>query len=100
MAKIVIKNKITLEFLGEEYKDSYLEFKSMSISEYEGLLDQLNTDDNKESLKVTVKVLTDHFIDGKFLGEKVEAADLVQFDIQTLITCLEYFTGQKNDPKS
>lgn len=99
MATIVIKKRVSLEFLGEEYAESFLTFRSMSLKEYETLLDELGDKDNKESLRQTVSILKDHFLEGKFLKEDVLAEDLEQFDVQTLVTCLEYFTGQKTDPK-
>lgn len=99
MANIVIKKRVVLEFLGEEYKDSYLVFRSMPISKYEELADKLKDVDNKTSLKVTVDVLKDSFIEGKFEGEDVAKEDLDQFDIETLVTCLEMFTGQRQSPK-
>lgn len=36
---IVIKKRVSLEFLGEEYKDSYIDVRSISIGEYEKLGD-------------------------------------------------------------
>lgn len=36
----VVKKRVSLEFLGEEYKDSYLILKSISVSEYEKLGDK------------------------------------------------------------
>lgn len=99
MANIVIKKRVDLGFLGDEHKDSFLEFKSMTIPEYEKLLGELENMDNIESVKKTLGILETHFLDGKFGDQKVEASDLKQFDVQTLVTCLEYFTGQKTDPK-
>lgn len=102
MATIVIKKKVSLEFLGEDYKDSYLTFKSMPISAYEKLMEELEKvgTDNKESLKITLRILEDNFIEGQFNGEEVKKEDLVQFDIETLVNCLEYFTGQHQSPKA
>lgn len=99
MAKIVIKKRVSLEFLGDEYKDSHLTFKSMSLKEYEKLLEAGEELSNKDALLQTIKILKDHFIEGKFMGEDVTSDDLDDFDIGTLVTCLEYFTGQKLDPK-
>lgn len=99
MANIVIKKRVGLDFLGKDYADSYLEFKSISISEYEKLVGEMEDLDNVQSVKKTVDILKSHFLDGKFQGETVNKEDLDQFDVQTLVTCLEYFTGQKTDPK-
>jgi hypothetical protein len=99
MATILIKKKVALDFLGKEYEDSFLTFKSMPISEYEKLIGELEGADNKSSLKLTVKILKDNFIEGKFQGEDVTKEDLEQFDIETLVKCLEIFTGQSQSPK-
>lgn len=101
MATIIIKKRVTLEFLGEEYKDSYLEFKSLSLAEFEKLLVKLepNQDNNKESIKLIAKVLEDQFISGKFLAEDVVKEDIRQFDLETLTRSFELFTGQRTDPK-
>jgi hypothetical protein len=34
---LVIKRKVSLDFIGEDYIDSFLTFKAISVSEYEGL---------------------------------------------------------------
>lgn len=100
MAKIVIKKRVSLDFLGDEYKESYLTFQSMSIAEYQKLLGEMTDTDNVKSLKLTLDILKRHFLEGKFLDEIVTAEDLDQFDVQTLVSCLEIFTGQQTDPKA
>lgn len=102
MAKIVIKKKISLEFLGEDYKDDYLVFKSLSVSEYEGLLDKLEAvkEDGKKSLQFISEILDKQFLEGQFQNEKVEKQDLKDFDLETLTQCFELFTGRRTDPKA
>ncbi len=99
---IVIKKKITLEFLGDEYKDSYLTFKSVSLKEYEQLIESLDkvTEDNSKSLALIKEILEKHYIEGVFEGEKVEVGDLQEFDIETITTCFQKFTGQGLNPKA
>ncbi len=41
MAKIVIKKKISLEFLGEEYKDAYLVFRTIPMSDYKSFSESI-----------------------------------------------------------
>lgn len=96
MAKIEIKKKITLEFLGDDYKDDYLIFKSMPLREYETILPQLENagEDGKKALPIIKKILEDNFISGKFQNEDVAKEDLSDFDLQTLIKAFEIFTGQ------
>lgn len=101
MAKILIRKKVDLTFLGEEYKDDYLVFKSMPLREYEKLLPELEAigEDGKKSLVIIKRVLEDNFIEGKFQGEDVAKEDLIDFDLITLTKCFEIFTGQASDPK-
>lgn len=101
MAIIVIRKKITLDFLGDEYKDDYLVFKALPLAEYEKLLSSLEdvTDDGKKSLQFIAKVLEDQYIEGKFQNEDVSKDDLKQFDLETLTRCFELFTGRTPDPK-
>ena len=96
MAKIVIRKKVTLEFLGDEYKDDYLVFKSMPLRDYESLLPELDKaqDDGKASVAIIRRVLEDNFIDGSFQGEAVIKENLADFDLPTLTKCFEVFTGQ------
>lgn len=53
MTKLVIKKRIALDFLGDEYKDSYVIVKSIGVGEY-------------ENLKGTVRdQVVERFIEGK-----------------------------------
>lgn len=99
MSNIVIKKRISLDFLGSEYKDDYLEFKAIAIKQFQGLLEELKDVDNKQSLEITTRILHEQFIGGRFQGQDVKSTDLDDFDIQTLVTCLEFLTGQRQDPK-
>jgi hypothetical protein len=96
MAKIEIKKKITLEFLGADYKDDYLVFKSMPLREYEKLLPQLEEagEDGKKAMPIIKSILEGNFIEGKFQGQDVAKEDLADFDLETLIKAFEIFTGQ------
>jgi hypothetical protein len=47
MGKFAIRKTVKLDFLGEEYKDAYLVFKTIPIKEYANLLpaiDQMEKD--------------------------------------------------------
>lgn len=96
MAKIIIKKKITLEFLGDEYKDDYLEFKSLPLREFEKILPKLDEagEDGKKALPIMTGILESNFISGKFQGEDVVKEDLLDFDMETLVKAFELFTGQ------
>lgn len=55
MSKIVIKKHVSLAFLGEEYKDAELVFRSIPLSEYDKLMDDLPTT-NPEITELSEKV--------------------------------------------
>jgi len=95
MAEIIIKKKVTLEFLGEEYKDSYLTFKSIPIGEYEELIANVDKVEEDKSMSEIIKILENYFVEGLFDGQKVNKEDVSQFDGETILKCFETLTGQK-----
>jgi len=100
MADIVIRKRVNLEFLGEDYKEDFLVFKAMPVSEFEDILPELEKErKGKESVQFIKSILKDHFIEGIFDKQKVDKEDLDKFDIDTLTKCFGIFTGQDN-PKS
>lgn len=102
MSKIVIRKRVSLEFLGDEYKDAYLDFKSVPVGDYDGLLDQIKAvgDDNKKANAAILKILQDYYLGGKFPNEKGELEDLDSkdelsgLDKDTLLECFGKMTGQ------
>lgn len=104
MAKIVIKKRVNLDFLGDEYKEAYLVFNAVPVSEYPELKAKLDKEnDNIKLIKIMVGVLQDKFVAGKFPVdgklEDVTKEDIGSFDEATLTECYLYATGQKLDPK-
>jgi len=99
MANIVIKRKVTLEHLGEEYKDSYLTFKALPVIEYKDLVSRVEKvdGDNEKAMIEILAILEKYFVDGVFDGEKVVKEDIKQFDAETILKCFETLTGQKKD---
>lgn len=103
---IVIKKTISLEFLGDEYKDGYVTFKSLSVGEVNNLIDQINPDeqDNKKAVGIMLKVLEDSFIKGEFVdGEDRKVLtkdDLKDFDMESVTKFFTVLTGQAGDPKA
>lgn len=45
MSKLVIKKRISLDFLGEDYKDAFIIFRSIPLPDYEEISKQLPTSD-------------------------------------------------------
>lgn len=99
MANILIKRKVTLDFLGEEYKDSYLVFKAVPVVAYNDLIARIDSvSGNQESMAEIIKILEEYFVDGVFNNEKVLKEDIKQFDGDTMLRCFKTLTGQtKNE---
>ncbi len=87
---IVIKKRVSLDFLGEEYKEVVPKLNSVT--------------DAVENIDYILKLLQDKFISGKFPVDNeltdLTAKDLGSLDEYTLAECLRYITGQIIDPKS
>lgn len=104
MSRIVIKRKIALDFIGEEYKDCYLEFKTIPMKDYEryvGLASE-NKDADKAVGFIT-NTLQELFVSGKFIDENNEPFDvkkdeLGDFDMSVMITVFKTLTGQDQSP--
>ena len=97
MANIVIKRKVMLDFLGDEYKDSYLVFKAVPVVAYNDLIARIDSVSDQESMAEIIKILEDYFVDGVFNNEKVLKEDIKQFDGDTMLRCFETLTGQTRD---
>lgn len=95
MADIIIKKRVDLGFLGEDYKDSYITFRSIPVSEYEDLVKQVDSVEESKSLPEIIKILEKYFVDGLFEGQKLAKDDIKQFDGETTIKFFETLTGQK-----
>ncbi len=104
MSRIVIKRKISLDFIGEDYKDCYLEFKTIPMKEYEKYVQQASENkDEKKAIEFITKTLQDLYISGKFIDEKselfdVKAEELGDFDMNVMITVFKTLTGQDQNP--
>ncbi len=88
---LVIKRKMFLDFLGEEYKDSYIVLKVVSVGEY-------------EKLDGTVRqCVIDRFIDGEILQDsgmvKISKDQLEELPGDVLVKGFELITGVL-DPKA
>lgn len=102
---IAIKKRVSLEFLGEEYKDSYIRLKALPVSQFETLQKELEAlSEDGKAITTMLDKLKDNFVDGKCPDEEgklvdIEAKDLDSFDIETVIKCWQTYTGQVPDPK-
>ncbi len=98
---LVIRKKVTLEFLGDEYKDAYLVFKAIPIGDLQKIQDKMPTENDKDTSKaipVMLEVLKDYFQDGKFPNEKGELEDVTKEDLDNLdansaVKCFQGLSG-------
>jgi len=105
VAKIVIKKRINLDFLGKDYEGGFVEFKSLSIKEVQGKLDEIANvgEDNKKAVDMMLKLLSDSFVSGTFVNgessEPIEKEDLNDFDVASIIKFFQILSGSEGDPK-
>lgn len=92
--------RVSLEFLGEEWKESYIEFRFLTWADSQAEK-QRNKDNVTESdayLEQAMDTLQRAFVSGKSLNEQDElvelgAADLKGFDIDGLLTLYQRVLG-------
>lgn len=103
MSKIVIKKRVSLEFLGEDYKDAYLLFKAMPISAFESFQREAEKVEESKSVQFLLSKLKENFLGGMFpVDDKltsIDAEDLDSFDAQSIVKAFEAYTGVNPDPK-
>lgn len=104
MSRIVIKKRISLDFLGKEYADCYLEFKTIPMKDYERFVGWSRENKGGEGAVTFIcQALEELFIGGKFKGEDGELFDvkkeeLSDFDVNVLIDIFKTLTGQDQSP--
>lgn len=99
MANIVIKKRVNLDFLGDEYKDDYLVFKSIPVGEYKKLTANIPKENDGSQVDFIVDILKDNFLEGSFQNEVVTKENIEEFDAETALECFKKLTGQDTDPK-
>lgn len=104
---MVIKKRISLDFLGEDYKEAYLVFRGIGLKEFEDYIkkgNELDQDSGAGSFKLLSDTLASHFISGEVPNEKGELAEVFkneisELDIDTALKVFQLLTGQELDPK-
>lgn len=106
---LVIRRKISLDFVGEEYKDSYLIMKALPLNKYEEYLDKskkLEEEAKEQPLKAVyflLDVLKEHFIEGKIFNdgklEDIQADDFGDLDFAIVQEIFNRVTGVTPNPK-
>lgn len=100
MATFLVEKKISLGYLGEQYKDSYIIYSAIPFKDYEIIMTNAEKigDDNIASIKFMQNVLTEHFISGNFQGKDLTKDDVLDFDGETIINSFKLIAGEP-DPK-
>ena len=81
MPKFIAVRTFQLDFLGEEWKDCFLKFSSVSINENKELIKlKLNTKSTEEIIDVTTKFLANHFISGNAYDAETKQIVAVKAD--------------------
>ncbi len=105
MADIIIRKRVALDFLGEDYKDAYLVFRSIPVDDYDELLKKTEeANDSISNMSVTINTLKDYFLSGSFPDaegkpQELSRDDLGKFDKDVLLHAFGTLTGQNLDPK-
>lgn len=101
---IVITKRVSLDFLGDEYKDSYLDFRSMTFKEVPDIQKQAAITKESEGIEFLRKEITERFISGKISQngklEDVTIEDLGDLPLEVYTHSFQQITGTAPDPKS
>lgn len=108
MANIVIKKRVSFDFLGEDYKEGYIVFRSVGIDELgsiEKKADEASAEE--DSLKFIKNFLGDKFVEGKFPDvedsnklQDLDKNDIGKFDPETIMVIFQVLGGGvAADPK-
>jgi hypothetical protein len=88
MAKFKIVRKYDLSWIGEDWKECYLEFNALSYEELFSLVGTVVDASDPEAVKIgvekTTKLLKTKFISGKGIGESGEKVDIAKDDLTDL----------------
>jgi hypothetical protein len=100
MSKLIIRKRVGLEFLGEQYSAAYIEFRSIPVGDYDALIQKINKVEDAKANEAILNILKDYFLGGKFPNDDGEPEDLDGkeeldgLDRDALIECFGKLTGQ------
>lgn len=101
MSKIVIRKRVSLDFLGDDYKEAYLNFNSIPVAELDNIrADMKKAPEDASLANFLLAYLKNAFIDGRFPNEKgeLEALDskdsLDGLDTESVFECWKQLTAQ------
>lgn len=98
---LVIRKKVSLGFLGDDYKDAFITFRAVPIKDFDAMQDDIDAigDDNKKSLAFILDKLKHYFLNGQAPNEggkleNITIEDLGELDQLSVLKCFESLTGQ------
>lgn len=98
---LVIRKRVSLDFLGEEYKDAYITFKAIPLKDFEELQTEIESigDDNKKSLTFISEKLKHYFLNGQAPNEAGKLENIVVDDVdnldqESILKCFQVLSGQ------
>lgn len=102
MSKLIIRKRVSLEFLGDEYKDAYIDFRAIPVDNYDDLMTKVNEGaaDNSKANKAILDILKEYYLGGKFPNEKGELEDIDSKEelggltADAVLECFGKMTGQ------
>lgn len=102
MSKLVIRKRVSLDFLGDGYKDAWLEFQSVPMGDFEEFAKSLETssEDETKSINAILGALKKYYLNSAFPNDEgvLEpldgAEELNGLDKPTLIRVFGDLTGQ------
>lgn len=102
MSKLVIKKRVSFDFLGEEFKDAYIIFRSIPLGDYDELMAKMRSgeEDNSKANSIILDVLKEYYIEGMFPDDagKLETLDnkdeLNGLDRDAVLRCFGDLIGQ------
>lgn len=102
---MVIKKRISFDFLGEGYEDAYGVFATIPISEYPDIAKTVDAEDNSvKKTQLMLEVVRKKFVSGKFPNDKGDLEDLTAGgfdpDGELLLTVYNRLMGGTGDPKA
>lgn len=104
MAKFKIVKKMSLDFLGEDWSDAYLELTPITTKEFQeedfaslATIDRENNEEVQQALKKSLEILKRHLVGGKGVdmdGEEIEIEkdDIVDLPAEVLIKSLNFLS--------
>lgn len=90
MSKFYSSKRFSLSFLGEEWKEAYIDFQSLTVADIKNNFGQLQSIDVKDDssvvagIEVALKVLEERFVKGSGINENKEAVDITREDLKDL----------------